>query len=492
MDTPLLRNVLGLGVLFLTCASCGPVPPEPQAGGGIGGTGSVTTVATGPVTKFGSVFVSGTEYDNTSAIYCIDDDPCSSENKLKLGMIVLVNGKATEEYSTGQSLVRIADKITFEETVEGIVQSVAADGLSLVVLGQVVHLDQKTIVDLSIPEQSIRNLRPGLDLVEVSGFVISDGHVLATLIMMQTGNPHYEVQGFIKNHDTKAKRFEIGALEVDYSSADISQMPSPSTSTWDGLVAHVRGDHWSPGGSGQYGANLTATRVKPIGLGVADSAEADVEGFILQADAPGDFLVNNLHVRTAASTVFEGGTVTDLVVGTRVEIHGSLVSGVLQAERVSFKDKVELESDVASINAGSRTLTVAGLPGLTIYVDDKTAIGGIADLRRFEDLAVGHHVKIYGRPAGVARLLATEIERASASAQVKFEGPVQSASDPVLAIIGCAIDTTGIPSDGFLGSNGTTIGRSTFFQSLTIGRKVSLKGTWTGGLVTWTSARLKK
>ncbi|MBH0193707.1 MAG: hypothetical protein HP492_18445 [Nitrospira sp.] len=129
MNGSLVRQTFGLVGLFLALASCGPVP---QAGGGIGGTGSVATVSSGPITKFGSVFVSGTEYDNSRTIYCIDDDPCSSENQLKLGMIVLVNGRTTENHSGNQSLVRIADTITFEETVEGVVQSRAGDGLSLV------------------------------------------------------------------------------------------------------------------------------------------------------------------------------------------------------------------------------------------------------------------------------------------------------------------------------------------------------------------------
>jgi hypothetical protein len=335
MTSASVTTYLGLVALFLALASCSP---SPEAGGGIGGTGSVATISSGPVTKFGSVFVSGTEYDNSNTIYCIDDDPCSSQNKLKLGMVVLVNGRVTDDYSTNQPLARFADKITYDDTVEGVVQSVATDGLSLIVLGQVVQVDQKTIIDSSIPGQSIRNLKPGIDLVEVSGFVMSDGHILATLIMLQAGNPHHEVQGSIKNHDAKAKTFEIGALTVNYSSADISQMPSPTASTWNGLVVQVHGDQWSQGGAGPSSARLTATQVKPLGLGVEDISHAEVEGIILQSNAPGDFFVNNLNVQTTASTVFEGGTVNDLVVGAHVEINGHLLNGVLEADHISFDD----------------------------------------------------------------------------------------------------------------------------------------------------------
>ena len=487
MTPSLFRQCLGLAGLFLAVASCGPVP---QAGGGIGGTGSVATVSSGPVTKFGSVFVSGTEYDNSRTIYCIDDDPCSSENKLKLGMVILVNGTVTENYSTGQPVTRVADTIIFEESVEGVVQSVAEDGLSLIVLGQVVHLDQKTIIDSSIPQQSIAELRPGEDHIEVSGFVVEDGHILATLIMMQTGTLHYEVQGTIKNHNATAHTFEIGALEVHYSStADISQMP-PTSRTWDGLVVHVRGEQWSQGGPGPYSAQLTATRVTSLGLGVDNSEEAQVEGFILQVNAPGDFIVNNLRIQTTPSTVFEGGAISDLIFDTHVIVHGRLASGILQAEQISFEGNFELESNVTAIDSATRSLTLAGLSGMAVHIDNHTAIDGKGDLRTFEGITIGDHLKIHGRASG-AGLLATELERSDPTSEVKVKGPLRSVSAPMLIIGGATINTSQIPNDRFIGIDGTVIGSSSFFQSLATGRKVSLRGTWTGSAVTWTSARLR-
>ena len=51
-------------------------------------------------------------------------------------------------------------------------------------------------------------------------------------VITQDGIPHYEVQGTIKNHDTRSQTFEIGSLFVDYSLADISQMP-PVSSLWN-------------------------------------------------------------------------------------------------------------------------------------------------------------------------------------------------------------------------------------------------------------------
>jgi hypothetical protein len=475
----------GLVGAFLAVASCTPPVPEPQAGGGIGGTGSVSTVGSGPVTKFGSVFISGTEYDNSKTIYCIDDEPCGLENKLKIGMVVLVNGKVTEEYATNQPIARVADTITYEETVEGAVQWVAPDGSSLVVLGQVVSVNQKTIIDDSIPGRSITALTDQ-DIVEISGFVTGDGTILATLISKQTGTPHYEVQGAIENHDPKAKTFTIGSLTVTYASADIDNMPSAQ---WDKIVVHVRGDQWSAGGSGPNGARLTATKVRRLSLGVEDIDEAEVEGFILRTDAPGDFYVNNLHVQATGATVFEGGTLTDLIVGAHVKIHGRLTNGILQAEHIAFAGNLEVESNVTSIDLTARTFTLAGLSGLTVRVDERTAIDGEGDLHRLDDLRIGDHLKIHGRLIGTF-LNAKELERSGPSAGIKIEAPVQSAQDPVLIMAGATIDTAGISDSGFIGRYGA-IGRTAFFRGLVPGQKVSLKGTWTGSAAAWTSARLK-
>lgn len=331
---------LGCALLCIAAAwsalpSCGP-----QAGGGIGGTGAVSSVSSGPITKFGSIYVSGTEYDNADTLYCIDDEPCSQENTLKVGMVVLVNGTLTDPSAPQQAGSRIANTIFFEETVEGVVQSVAGDGSSLIVLGQRIAVDEGTMIDTSIPGQSVSNLTPGIDVVEISGLVAGDGYILATLIMKQSGTPHYEIQGTIKGHDVTAKRFEIGQLVVDYSAADVTELSASGSPTWDGRIVHVRGNHWAARGTVADGAELTATRVKPLGLGVEDSAEAKLEGFVTQVRDTGELRINNHPIRITPSTTFEGGTFTDLSPGDRLHVHGELMDQVLQAHHIAFKDNL--------------------------------------------------------------------------------------------------------------------------------------------------------
>jgi hypothetical protein len=126
---------------------------------------------------------------------------------------------------------------------------------------------------------------------------------------------------------------------------------------------------------------------------------------------------------------------------------------------------------------------------MTIQISDETAKGGKDKLRRFEDIRVGDHLKIRGIPAGSSGLLATELERSGPASGIKLQGPVRSVLAPVLFIAGASIDTSGIPDNGFRGSDGIVIGRTAFFQDLAVGHKVSLRGTLTGNQVNWTGAR---
>jgi hypothetical protein len=227
-----------------------------------------------------------------------------------------------------------------------------------------------------------------------------------------------------------------------------------------------------------------------LGLGVEDSEEAELEGFILQINGPGDFVVNNLRIQTTSTTVFEGGTLNDLVIDTHVIVHGKLASGILQAEQIAFEGEYELESNVLTIDSATKSLTLAGLLGTTVFSDAHTAIEGENNLRTFGDINIGDHLHIHGRAAS-GGLHAIELERSDPGTQVRLDGPVSSVSGAALVIIGTTVDTSNIPNNRFIGKDGTTIGRSAFFQGLTVGRKVSLNGTWTGSAVTWTSARLK-
>jgi len=481
--SPVKALALTMALILPAFPSCSP---SPKAGGGIGGTGSVSasSVSSGTVSKLSNVTVSGLEYDTSNALYCIDDEPCSTESNLKLGMVVLVKG--TVQSPSQESGSRIADTIAFEGAVEGVVQSVAPDESSLVVLGQFVAVNTNTVIDEGIPGRTLRNLRPGLDVIEVSGLVAGEGHILATFIMKRTGTPRYEVQGIIKNHDAGGKRFEIGQLVVEYSSAEVDDVAAGDTMNWNNRLVHVRGEEAQPRSEVPYGATLRATRVKPLGLTVEDSAEAKIEGFITHITQLGDVAVNNHPIQVSSATVFEGGTANEFVLGKHVSIHGTLEQGVLDAHVVMFREDLLIESNVELIDLQSRNLTLAGFPGVSIKTDISTLIEDGNTVSRFEDIRVGDHLKIYGKLLDGRQAVATDIERTGPSAAIVLQAPLQSAVDPQMILANVNIDTSGLSDSEFVGSYGS-IGRRAFFEKAVIGRPVWGKGMLRGGIVTWSS-----
>jgi hypothetical protein len=51
----------------------------------------------------------------------------------------------------------------------------------------------------------------------------------------------------------------------------------------------------------------------------------------------GEFMVDDLRVRTTASTTSKGLKANELLVGIRVEVEGALVNGIVQAKNVELK-----------------------------------------------------------------------------------------------------------------------------------------------------------
>ena len=486
MNSPAREPVIILILLLALLVSCGP--GNPQAGGGIGGTGNTATVVSGSITNTSpnTISVASADYDTSSTVMTVDGKP-GRQSDLKKGMVVLFNATVTHTYGTNDPLARMANTLVYEDTVEGIVQAVAPDGSSLVVLGQTVAITMTTIIDATIPGQNVLSLVPGRDLVEVSGFVTGDGVIVGTLVSLKTGTPDYEVKGFIKNYDAALGTFEIGALTVDYQHADVSVMPNPSPNAWNGQLVDVRGSHVSPGPSALHSVKVTATKIKPEGLGSRDSQETEIEGFITLLLGQSDFYLGNVHVRTSAGTIFKGGTLDDILLGSHLEVEGPLVGGIVNATRVEFEEETDLEATVAQINPSNSTLTLLGLTGLVIQFDSQTRLQGQGNPQLLTDLRSDDHLHIHGQPGGGSTVLANTVVRIAPKTNVELRGLVTSAADPVVVMLGTSIDTSSIAESGFKGKHGVK-GRSAFFAGLTSGKTVTLSGTLQGNMITWSSA----
>jgi hypothetical protein len=386
---------------------------------------------------------------------------------------------------------RSASTVQQKDAVEGLVQSVAADGLSLVVMGQTVLVDSTTLIDDNIdnsvlnPNRDIRKLVAGTDSVEVNGHIRPDGVIQATFIEKKpAGTVTPEVRGFVSAHDAVAKTFQIGNLTVNYTTALIDDMPNPSGSNWNTLFVEVKGTVFNPGNS-----TLTATKVEPENQGIGNNVdEFEVEGFVRQVDGPGDFFLGTTHVQTTASTEFRGGTIDEIVVGAKLSAEGRLANGILTAKHVKFHASVKLEGNIVKIDAN--TFRITGLPGLTVTVNSQTEFK-LNSGNTLNDLSDGDHVRVRGRVGGINSVIATRVEQRSVDLDVELQGPVQSISGRELTILGVAVDTSGISDNNFQGLNDQPIVRSAFFNAVNVGTLVKVKGRLDGLSVTWREAELE-
>lgn len=431
-------------------------------GGGIGGTG----IAYGTITAFGSVWVNGVEYDTSNTTFKTDDNPNGGggQDDLRVGMVVRVDGSVSNA---------TAATITEDDSVKGLVEQVI-DANRMVVMGQTIQIDNTTRFDNGV-------VPVAGDRVEVHGLIAGDGVISAGYIEKKTTapTPPFAVKGIVKNQDTANQTFQVGTLTVQYAGADVGDMPA---GTWNGLQVDIKGSACA--GPAPVCGTLTSTKVEPAGARVTTASQAEIEGVVVTVTANG-FTIGNQEVVTTANTRYEGGVAADLIVGTKVEAEGSISNGVLTATKVSFRDAVKIEGDIGSITGN--TLTIAGLPGITVSV---TTITELKDVASVGALSVGDHLRIRGKLGTGNSMVATRLELRNDDTDVELQAPVQALTpETSLRLLGVDISTAGISQ--YRDINDAAITRSAFFSAVKVNSLVKANGSLSGGTVTWNELELE-
>src|SRR5262245_59460091 len=282
--TALLRGVLA--ALMVAAAACGgggdsAGPSNPS------GAAPRPVVAVGAITGFGSVFVNGVRFDTRNASVQMDDR-AGTETELEVGHVVRIEGQINADHRHAT-----ATRIDFDDAVEGPVQSSDAAAVQLVVLGQTVRVDAMTAFDNDFTPASLAGVAVG-DVVEVSGFRDADGVILATRIDLEDDTV-FDVTGTVSDLDAAAKRFHIAALTVDYSAAQLDDLPGGAPA--NGLIVEAKGTLDANG-------VLLATRIegKDRDMQGDDNDEGELEGVITRFVSATDFDVNGQAVTTNADT----------------------------------------------------------------------------------------------------------------------------------------------------------------------------------------------
>ncbi len=465
-----LRSITALLVAAATAiaTACG----GGGGGGGIGGTGAANVVAYGTITAFGSVWVNGVEYDTTAATFVFDDKVNPVQGDLSVGMVVRVDAS-----SNGNK----AESVGVDGAIKGRIEQVL-DANRMVVMGQVIQIDPNS------RPASTAGFVAG-DFVEVHGLVVSDGTVAAGFFQKKVTlpTPPFAVKGYVKAHDPAARTLRIGTLDVSYTtSTTVNDLPAGD---WNGRLVEVKGTACA---GGAVCGTLSASRIEPSGLVLAQIEKAEVEGFVTAVSSATQFVVGTQKVITSASTRYEGGVAADLAVGSKLEVEGPVSGGVLTATKVSFRDSIRFEGNIAAFNAGRTALTLQGLPGVTVRLNSLTGY----DTGSAASLAVGNHLRIRARPTpvgGEAVAIRVELRSTSPDTRLTLQGPLTTApADPIVTVLGFAVDTAAIVDGNFRDASNRVLGRAGFFSSVQRGTIVKAQGDLAGGAAAWDEIEIEQ
>ena len=414
--------------------------------GGIQGSG--TGVAYGPVTGFGSIFVSGVEYTTSNAQISVDDQ-VGSESQLLVGQVVTVKGAINADGKTGT-----ATQVTFSGEVAGAVAQVNTAAGTFVVLGQTVLVTGSTLFDDHIQPAGIAGLKAGA-LVEVSGFPNAAGQIVASRIQLEPAGKDLQTKGVVHTLDTTVRTFQLNALVVDYSAV------TPSGTLANGSIVKVKGAGFTTTGA------LLATSVDVMqGFGGATGAPAEVEGIITSFTSNADFVLNGQHVTTNANTQLVLNGVT-LSVDVRVDAEGSFdSSGTLVATKIEAK--ADSSSLVRGLVESLPTSSSVRVLGVTVTTDATI----------YHDVVIGDGFTAH----------AAVVVREPAAALSYLQGTATNVSSPTLTILGIMVTTTA--QTQFSAADGSALTAGAFF-SQAANKIVNVGGTVSGGAFIASEAQIE-
>lgn len=330
----ILAALLGLG-------SCG-------GGVGTGGTGSF---ASGPVTGFGSVIVSGVAYDD-SRTAVLDDDglPLAGAQALRLGMTLDVEGSLPA--GAPGAWRATATRVQLRTALVGPVVSVDPGTGRLVVLGQEVTVTPVTVLDSRLPG-GLRALRPGA-VVAVHG--VPDGSaVLASRIEPAVAGSAWRLRGPVAEYDAAAARLRIGGTVLD-----LRATPALPTDLAVGRIVVATLD---PVLSAVPAGGLPVRRLTGA-EGSADGTKVLLEGVLTRLNAV--WSINGQTLDLSFASVEPAGLV--LAPGLFANVTGEQRGGQVRVERIELLGRAGLEArpfqvagTLSAFDSGTRRGAVRGV-----------------------------------------------------------------------------------------------------------------------------------
>ena len=383
------RVALGSVVVALV-AGCGGVDS--------GGTGApASAYASGPITGFGSVIVNGVHFDDRGATVSDTEGNPRSRDELRLGMTTDVRGSAIGTDIDGNP-ASVATSIVFGSEILGPLSGNNLAARTLTVLAQTVDITTTTAFDIGLSGgQAALGIA---DVVEVYGhFDAATGHHAATRVERKTAVAAYRLRGIVSALDATGRAFSIGATRISYLGLSAANLPATLA---NGSIVRVLI------ALGPAGPVWNAIRVADGVPTIENREQVTVKGLVSAFTATTAFSVDGTPV-DARAAAFPNGS-AGLGLGSRVEVDGATVGGILVATRVTLVtdgqaagQDFETRGAITALDAVERTFVVHDVTvsySGTIEYDKGSAA----------DLAVGRTVEARGTlSADGTRLQASRI-----------------------------------------------------------------------------------
>ena len=307
-------------------------------------------VSTGTVTKKenATATVNGIQFDLSAANINIDGQT-GDHNDVKQGQVVTIKATYNKDGTA------TASELEYDDSIEGPVDSVDAANNRLVVMGQTVLVDTKTILD----DLKLSDLQAG-DIIEVSGAANAKGQWLASYLARSDQSlTEFDVEGSISEHDEANQTFKINDLLVDYSEVTDLDLLIELLESGDLIDFY-----------GSIELNDNGEPVLHISELEAEddwfTEEGDLRelgGLITKGIANNQFEINGVRITVNDETYYEFGNGSSLVLDAEVEVEGILnEDGSITAMYVFVEpnNEHELAAKIQSINLDDQTLTVMG------------------------------------------------------------------------------------------------------------------------------------
>jgi hypothetical protein len=454
-QTIALSVCTGLAVLLAGCGGGGGGDGDVGDVAGIGGTGFILA---GPIDGFGSIFVNGIEIETDTSEIDLDGQS-GSEDDLRLGMYVVVTGTVDDSGQRSE-----ASLVSYDDDLQGPISAISANSVgdqkTLAILGVQVIVDKLVTV---FDDVSYESLAVG-DVVEVSGYVESADTIRATRIEKKedfvAGVSEVELKGSVTG--LAGTTFTINSFTVDASSADLSDLPGATLR--NGQFVEVKGT--------LNGNTIIATRIELEDDDFDDTDNFSIEGIVSNFSSNASFKVADTQV-DAGNAVFTPAGL-NIANGMEVQAEGSIINGVLVADRVESRDsEVRISAQVRSVSTADSSITMDLVNGtVTVKIGNSTRMKDSTDaveVLTLGDIGAGDYLEVAAEPQ---TLVASEIERDEAD-DTELRGPIDSfVVDGSITILGVSYIVVGADFEDI---NDNTVNSAQFFSQLAVGDIVEIK-----------------